>query len=62
MDYIELSQADIDYIDNRTVICYYDAGFVAFEPLHPDVSTHFEERVRKVWIDLEAVTTNTIEL
>ena len=47
MKYIELTELDIDYIDNRAVICSYMDGVVTYEPIPEILSDYFEGRERK---------------
>jgi hypothetical protein len=41
MDYIELSQADIDYVDNRAVICWHRNSFIMVDILPLELSEYF---------------------
>jgi hypothetical protein len=41
MDYIKLSQDDINYVDNRAVICWHRNSFIMVEPLPLELSEYF---------------------
>jgi hypothetical protein len=47
MQYIELTQDDINYINNRAVICYYNNSFVLYEPIPEALQDYFADRERK---------------
>ena len=46
MKYIELTQDDINYINNRAVICYYNDSFVLYEPIPESLKDYFIDRDR----------------
>ena len=46
MEYIVLTQPDIDFVSNRAVICWSDVGAVLYEPIPSFVVPHFEGRER----------------
>lgn len=54
MKYIELTELDIDYIDNRAVICSYLGINVTYEPLPVEISSYFKDKERK-----ETIIVNT---
>ena len=55
MEYIVLTQPDIDFVNNRAVICWSDAGTVLYEPIPSFMVPYFEGRER-VQIQGEDIT------